>query len=206
MRARLAIAQAAVLACAACGNKLEDVAAEPTTVASSPSATETFPASTPTPASYDDKALLQSLVALATHPSAETAAALPFAAHVDLGLGTDLVATRARAQLASIGAWDVDLSAFRGHVGPFNALGLIARHVDSDGDDGSLAGFTTSIGEHPHCANPPNPAPDGLTDHRRVSLQPTDATIDGCLEWFTVDLFVNDTGTIDTVTLDIWEP
>lgn len=208
----LAIALAAVLACAACGTTVEDVAAEPTATASSavaspsPTTTESFPASTATPASYDDKALLQALVALATDPSTDTAAALPFAEQVHLGLGPTVVATRPHDRLASIGAWDVDLAAFRGHVGPFNALGLIARHVDSDGSDGTLAGFTASVGEHPHCANPPAPAPDGLAGHRRLSLQPTDTTIDGCLEWFTVDLFLDDTGTIDTVTLDIWEP
>ncbi|MFC7505388.1 hypothetical protein [Nocardioides sp. GCM10030258] len=209
-----AIALAAVLACAACGSTVEDVAAEPTTAVASPSTiaspspttAESFPASTATPASYDDKALLQALVALASDPGTDTAAALPFADEVGLGLGSVIVATRPSNRLASIGAWDVDLAAFRGHVGPFNALGLIARHVDSDGADGTLAGFTTSLGEHPHCANPPNPAPDGLAGHRRISLQPSDESIDGCLEWFTVDLFLDDTGTIDTVTLDIWEP
>ncbi|KRA38206.1 MULTISPECIES: hypothetical protein [unclassified Nocardioides] len=203
MRARIAIALAAVLASAACGNKVEDVTAEPTTAASTPSATESLPASTATTAAYDDTALLEALVTLATAPSAEAASALPFAAQVRLGLGPDLVATRPRDRLASFGGWDVDLEAFRGHVGPFNALGRLAAHAD--GDD-SLTRFTTTIGEHPHCASPPAPAPAGLADHRHISLQPTDDSIDGCLEWFTVDLFLDDSGTIDTVTFDIWEP
>jgi hypothetical protein len=39
---------------------------------------------------------------------------------------------------------------------------------------------------------------------RRVSLQPGDP--DGCLAWWTVDLFVDDRGAVTGITIDLWEP
>lgn len=50
------------------------------------------------------------------------------------------------------------------------------------------------------------PSPKGFEGHQRVSIQPAETTIDSCLSWFSVDLFVNGDGRIAAVTLDIWEP
>lgn len=194
MNARTTIALAAVLACAACGGASEDHPEDP--VASPPSTTTVG-------APFDDNALLESLVALAMEPNPANASALPFADRVRLGLGPDLVATQPRDALAREAAWSVDLEAFRAYVGPFNALALIAEHADATG---SLTSFQVTNGEHPHCASPPMPPPDELADQRRLSLQPAEESIDGCLEWFTVDLFLDDTNTITAVTLDLWEP
>jgi hypothetical protein len=41
---------------------------------------------------------------------------------------------------------------------------------------------------------------------RRVSVQPAAGSIDSCLDWFTVDLFVTRSGEVAAVTLDLWEP
>lgn len=49
------------------------------------------------------------------------------------------------------------------------------------------------------------PAPDGLADLRRVSVQP-ELGDRSCLEWWTVDLFVADDGSIAAVTMDLYEP
>jgi hypothetical protein len=46
--------------------------------------------------------------------------------------------------------------------------------------------------------------PEGLESLRQQSVQP--AKTDSCLEWFSVDLFVNEDGEIAAVTLDLYEP
>ncbi|MCX6402167.1 MAG: hypothetical protein NTX33_19820 [Propionibacteriales bacterium] len=195
MNTRSTITLAVVLACAACGGTDGDRSEDP--VASPPSTTTTADAP------FYDNALLESLVALAVEPSPANADALPFAERVRLGLGPDLVVTQPRDALSRTAAWSVDLKAFRGYVGPFNALELISEHADSTG---SLTTFQVTNGEHPHCAAPPMPPPADLADQRRLSLQPAEVSIDGCLEWFTVDLFLDDANTITAVTLDLWEP
>lgn len=196
MSARIVLALVATFALAACGDEADDNAADP-----APSATSTSAA--PSAAPFDDTALLDDLVAFAVSPNAETVSALPFAAQVHLGLGPSVVATQPRDTLRSRAAWNVDLEAFRGYVGPFNALELIADHA---GTSGSLDRFEISNGDHPHCAGPPVPPPAELADQRRLSLQPAEELIDGCLEWFTVDLFLDEENTITGVTLDLWEP
>lgn len=55
-------------------------------------------------------------------------------------------------------------------------------------------------------ASPPVPAPREFKDYRRVSVQPSDSSIDSCLPWFTVDLFLDEQGSVALVTLDVWEP
>lgn len=202
MTARIVLALVVTLALAACGDAADDNAADPAPSAS-PTRTSAAPSAAPSTAPSDDTALLDDLVAFAVSPNAETVSALPFAAQVHLGLGPAVVATQPREALRSRAAWNVDLEAFRGYVGPFNALELIADHV---GTSGSLDRFEISNGNHPHCAGPPVPPPAELADQRRLSLQPAEELIDGCLEWFTVDLFLDEENTITGVTLDLWEP
>jgi len=48
------------------------------------------------------------------------------------------------------------------------------------------------------------PPPDQVAVLRRISIQPTGT--DSCLEWWTVDLFLTDIGSIAAVTIDVWEP
>lgn len=199
MTARIVLALIVTLALAACGDADDDNAADDPTPSASPTSTSAAPSAAP----FDDTALLDDLVAFALDPNAETASALPFAAQVHLGLGPVVVATQPRDTLRSRSAWNVDLEAFRGYVGPFNALELIADHA---GATGSLDRFEISNGDHPHCAGPPVAPPAELADQRRLSLQPAEELIDGCLEWFTVDLFLDETDTITGVTLDLWEP
>lgn len=175
----------------------------------SPGATTSMPtALEPTP-SADEMAMIRSFVAFALAPTADTAARVPFAEKVRLGLSRDLMATLDASTLTQRDAWTLEKPAFRGYVGPFNALDLIRQHAEETGSPAvrrTGGAFMVSSGDHPHCASPPVAPPFGLKSLRRVSVQPSVATTDGCLSWFTVDLFVDGQGWVAAVTLDLWEP
>ena len=144
-----------------------------------------------------DEELVAAFLRLANAPGFETAAAVPFADEVHLGLGPELRLIRTREELGDPEAWRIEVEDhFRGWVGPFSALELA----------GDAVGVTVSEGEHSHCASPPVPPPPTLVDLRRVSFQPDPVPDDTCIYWWTVDLFVNDDGEVEAVTLDRWEP
>lgn len=145
-------------------------------------------------ASEEDENLITAFAAFARDPS--QSGDLRLAEEVALGLGPALHETRTRTDLADHEAWVIETDQFRARVGPFSALDLLAETVET----------TVSVGEHPHCASPPKPPPERFADHRRVSVQPHPDTIDSCLQWWTVDLFLNRSGAVDAVTLDVWEP
>ncbi|NND12951.1 MAG: hypothetical protein HKO10_03235 [Acidimicrobiia bacterium] len=67
-----------------------------------------------------------------------------------------------------------------------------------------LGGYEVTVGSHPHCAGPPMPVAEGFEELTQISIQP--AAPDSCLEWWTVDVFLDDQGDIAGVTLDMWEP
>ena len=113
---------------------------------------------------------------------------------VSLGLANELYLERSVDELSDHDAWLLDIEPFRGRVAPFSALELLAEDRPTE----------ILVGPHDHCAAPPVPAPDGLGDVRRISVEPTNTT--SCLEWFSVDLFVGDDGALVAVTLDLWEP
>jgi heat shock protein HslJ len=113
---------------------------------------------------------------------------------VVLGLSDQIIATRTADELADPAAWQLDAEAFRGRVGPFSALELL----------GTAGQGRTLVGRHDHCAAPPAPIPGELQDARQLSFQPTG--IDSCIEWWTVDLFLDADGQVIAITLDLWEP
>lgn len=97
--------------------------------------------------------------------------------------------------LADPANWELDTpEGYEGFTGPFSALDLL------DGVDH----LTVTIGDHPHCAGPPRPAPDHLTGLTRVGIQPAD--IDSCIAWFTVDLYLDETGRVQAIVLDLFGP
>lgn len=156
-----------------------------------------------------DVKLADAFVAFATDPGPATAEALPLSPDgVRLGLGEKLLRDAPTGDVAITDSWELAADGyFRGYVGPFSALRALEEHVN--GELTSEAGrtsneVTVSIGPHPHCASPPVPAPPGLGTRRRVSLQP--AGVESCLQWFSVDLYLDDQGQIVAVTLDLWEP
>ena len=143
----------------------------------------------------DMKLAMETLISFARAPSDTSWASLRLADSVGLGLGEVLRARRTARQLQEPSAWRLDVDLFRGRAGTASALELIAS------ERGALR---VTEGPHPHCAAPPVPAPTQVADLDRVVVQPRDA--DGCLEWWTVDAFVNADGEIEAVTLDLWEP
>lgn len=150
---------------------------------------------------------MRNFVDFAVHPSADTAAKLPFAPRVRLGLSRDLRASLDKSATAEASAWVLEAEYFRAFVGPFSALELVQRHARTTGSQSVQprgGAFRVSAGDHPHCVGTPVPAPKGFESHRRVSVQPSAS--DSCLSWFTVDHFLDEEGRIAAVTLDVWEP
>ncbi len=172
----------------------------------SPSATTTAPSESAADAS--DAELIRNFVAFAADPSKKSAADVPFARTIDLGLGRDIRTTLGSSTLHDADSWSLPARVFRAYTGPFSALTLLNTHARKAGSDavGSDGAFEVSVGAHPHCASPPEAAPKGLESLRRVSVQPAERSIDSCLSWFTVDLFLDRDRSITTVTLDLWEP
>lgn len=139
------------------------------------------------------------LLRFAEDPSPEHFAALPFGpGPVGLGLGASVHRFVPAGELADPSSWILDVEEFNGWAGPFDLLGFLA--------DAQEAGHPVAVtaGPHDHCAAPPvDPPAEGAGLHQ-VSLQP--AGIDGCLEWFALDLYVDDDGRIVVVRLDLWAP
>jgi hypothetical protein len=180
------------------------------TATSSPSTTSsaTASAATASPVTEEDRQLVRAFVEFALAPGSESVGRVPFAADgVRLGLASDLVATVPAERLADPDSWLVDrLPHFRAYVGPFSALRSVRGHVSSAAGGDVLRRLQVNVGPHPHCASPPVPAPAAVQALRRVSVQPAEASITSCLEWFTVDLFVTPVGEVEAVTLDLYEP
>ncbi len=120
---------------------------------------------------------------------------LMLADEVVLALGSDVAARRSRDDLAERSAWSVADADFRAYTGPFDILSRAGGPV------------TVGFGVHDRCASPlPAPAPPELVQLQRVWLKPAEGSIDSCLQWSSVDLFVDDAGRIRGVSLDLWEP
>jgi hypothetical protein len=172
----------------------------------SPSPTQTAavsPSGAPPPslsptqsATEEDRSLIAALIRFAKAPSEEALGALPFAPEVSLGLGPDLLTTKGRDELIRPSAWKLDAEAFRGYVGPFSALETLATSGET----------FVSRGPHPHCASPPQAPARDVEALERVSVQPAQESIDTCLKWWSVDLFIDADGRIRAVTLDLFAP
>lgn len=222
--AKSAVIGASLLLLAACGGEArtaagtgsgEDSPSAATSPLSSPTSAPpreaapqtSTPSPKPTPTGEDER-LMRDFVSFAVDPSPETASRLPLANEVALGLSRDIESTLDMSEAADTSAWVIRAKYFRAYTGPFTALELIQRHAEEAGSDsvGSRGVFQVSVGQHPHCASPPVPAPREFKDYRRVSVQPSHSSIDSCLSWFTVDLFLDEQGSVAAITLDLWEP
>lgn len=140
--------------------------------------------------------LVDAFVAFAHDPTEASFADLPLAAEVELGLGPTLLRSADSGDLAATDAWVLDLEHFRAYTGPFSALDMLSR----------LDVYDVTVGDHPHCASPPVPAPAGYEDFQRIGVQPRLGLESSCLMWATVDLFVLPDGNVAAITLDMWEP
>ena len=164
-----------------------------------PVPTTTLPASIPaskagSEPTDQERAVADALVRFARSENAADLDPVALAEDVSLGLGPELVLTRTPEALAIPENWVLDRPAFRAYAGPFSALEQLHRDVR----------FAVTVGPHAYCAAPPMPPPGGLEDHRRLSIQP--AAPRSCLQWFSVDLFLNSEGTVEAITVDFYEP
>jgi len=96
---------------------------------------------------------------------------------------------------------------FRAQSGPFSALAVLSdrlQHSDiAQGPDG-LTHAKLSVGPHPRCVGPNTKVPAQWAKYRQVSIQPKDPQ--GCLDWFSVDLYLDAGGRVHVVDLDLFEP
>lgn len=117
---------------------------------------------------------------------------------VELGLDSGLVATRTAEELTDPSGWVLDVDIYNGWGGPFSALDVLAAAQDQQ------RRLQVTVGPHDHCASPPVAPPPGMEDLTQLSIQPTDG--DSCIQWFSVNLFVEDDFTVRAITLELWEP
>lgn len=148
----------------------------------------------PAEVTSEDERLVAAFLRFADDPSQGTQA-LPFAGDVALGLGSQLHVIRTAPELAEADGWWLDVADFRAYAGPFSAL-EVARD----------AGETVvSVGAYDRCVAAPTPAPEQVAAFRRVGVQPELGPQDSCLQWWSVDLYLDD-GRIVAVSLDLYEP
>ncbi len=190
------------------GQETPSPATSPRANPTSASPTETASPQTSTPSpnrapTTADQRVMRDFVSFAVDPSPETVSRLPLANEVALGLSRDIKSTLDISEAPDTSAWVLKAKYFRTYTGPFSALERIRRHAEDAGSNsvGGRDAFQVSVGEHPHCASPPVAAPPEFKDYRRVSVQPSDSSIDSCLSWFTVDLFLDEQGSVGAVTL-----
>jgi hypothetical protein len=81
---------------------------------------------------------------------------------------------------------------------PLARLSILHVLASSNGE------FRVDLGPHSLCVGPVRPPPTTFDGLRQISITPT-AVRDSCLDWWAVDLYVNDVGQIQGVSLDRWE-
>jgi hypothetical protein len=119
---------------------------------------------------------------------------LPVADEVLLALGSQVYARRSATGLADRGAWSINAPFYADLAGPFNLL------IQTP------APARFAIGPHDRCASPvPLPAPPELARYRRISIEPAEGTIESCIDWWSIELFVDD-GRIVGVAADAVGP
>lgn len=157
----------------------------------------------------DDKsaarALADAFVAFATEPSKDTAAALPFADTVELGLGPDSLIERTADELSDPDAWAIDRELVPGGTEQFSALETI-RHNDTKMAVREYRQVRTESEDLPWeslCAWEPPPPPDSVAGMQRVSVQADYDTVATIQDMFYVDLYVDEDGLIRAVTLTL---
>ena len=141
-----------------------------------------------------DRALAEAFTAFAIRPGEVTAAGVPWAGEVRVGLGESLFAGLGRGDLADRASWVLGLDAF-GRDGPIDVLRPLRARPD---------GVRLTIDERPRCAGRGHRAPSRFREARRVTLQP--ARVESCLDWYAIDIYVDRAGQVRGVTLELWEP
>ena len=120
---------------------------------------------------------------------------LPLAGDVLLALGPEVVARRQSGELFRRTAWAVNSADFAARVGPFNLLDLVPSPSE------------IVVGPHMRCGGSEAiPSPPELVTYTRITILPLPGSIDSCLDWSAVSIFVDDNGSIRGVGLNLSEP
>ncbi len=148
------------------------------------------------------QAAVRSFTAMVEDPTPTTAAAVPFAPTVRLGLGDDLRETD-RDDLTTAEGWvrTPSSGSYAGQSGPIDLLAPLRRYLGKSAD-----ALLVGMALHPVCAGSPAPVVVALGDYRRTTLQPSDRSPASCLEWFAIDLYFDDDDQIVAVVLHQFEP
>lgn len=140
-------------------------------------------------------ALARNLHAFAVAPGAETLRAIPFGDHVGIGLGVEMVKTLTPSQLEQPSAWVIHRDHFAGYSGPFSVL----NHLRGDPELWSI-----TEGKQLFCQWARTAALPGYEQDRRLTIEPSSIT--SCLQWWAVDIYLDERGRIDAVILNLDEP
>jgi hypothetical protein len=125
---------------------------------------------------------------------ASDAVAPPLATEVTLHLGLQQTTAATRAELDDPATWVFGAETFNGRRGDFSPLAYLA----------GAGPLRVTSGPIPHCAGPPLDWPAELDGLRQVNVEPVGAS--SCVSWFAVSLFLDPSGRISAVALDLWEP
>ena len=117
---------------------------------------------------------------------------------VALGLGGELIVDRTGAELADPDGWIIEREEYDGYSGPFSPLQQVTSAVNRGQP------IQVALGAHDHCANPPLDPPDPVAHLTQVHIQPLGT--DSCLQWFAVNLFIEDDLEVKAITLDLFGP
>ena len=107
---------------------------------------------------------------------------------ITLWLGAGISELRSFEDPSDHAAWTLDIADFDGLSGPFNIFEQFEQVNSFD----PVGETKLTVGPHNHCAGQPLLLPESLQGLRQLSIQPTG--IDSCLQWFAVDVFVDDAG------------
>jgi hypothetical protein len=141
--------------------------------------------------------IVDRFVAFANAPSPTTE---PFAPRVALGLGDSVRGFLREGETAEPSAWELP-GPYGQWTGPFSALEYLAG-------SGGEFDVSNEVGTRSRmvCATEPSGPPPKFRDAHLISIQ-SDASEDAsCLEWWSVDLAVNDAGQITGVLLTLGDP
>lgn len=123
----------------------------------------------------------------------------PFDTPISLGLGNKLVRTISPTESTRDAAWVLALDGYAQRDGTVSALKLLRqnadnRHIETDASMDEI------------CPDDdPGEAPSALTGGgTRVSIQPRRSNI--CLNWWSVDLYINDVGQVVGVNVSLGSP
>jgi hypothetical protein len=117
----------------------------------------------------------------------------PWSPSVTLSLENTVWTTLTERQADDRDRWLLNVEP--GNSPDVDVLGYLA---DSDGE------YRVDIGPHPNCVGPTPATARGLEGLRQVSITPTGPR-DSCLDWWALDVYLNEVGQVEYVSIHRWE-